>query len=116
MEGDVQKHISGQEFRVITVGHKVVQVTKRDGGHLSSDRIYSWVGVHDAPAIVKDVARLAARELLSSKTIIGWDVISDPDTSAYILEGNSCPGVNEHTAHRILNAVERYEDNERWWG
>ena len=105
MEGDVQQHIDGQEYRVITVGEKVVQVTKRDGGHLASDRVYTWVGVNAAPMSVTGIARKAAGMLDNDKTIIGWDVIED-DMNAYILEGNSCPGVNEATANRILDAVE----------
>ena len=104
MEGDVQQHVEGQEYRVITVGEKVVQVTRRDGGHLASDRVYTWVGVSDAPYHVKAIARDAAMRLDNSKTIIGWDVIDDG--RAYILEGNSCPGVNASTARRILDAVE----------
>jgi len=113
MEGDVQQHIDGQEYRVITVGEKVVQVTRRDGGHLASDRIYTWVGVTDAPSHVVGIAKNAARMLSSDKTIIGWDVIIDERSSgAYILEGNSCPGVNEATARRILDAVEGTPYNE----
>ncbi|KKL87884.1 hypothetical protein LCGC14_1930230, partial [marine sediment metagenome] len=39
--------------------------------------------------------------------IIGWDVIiSDDGYNTFILEGNSCPGVNAATAGRILNAIE----------
>ena len=108
MEGDVQQHIDGQEYRVITVGNKVVQVTRRDGGHLAADRVYTWVGVSDAPHNVKVVARDAASRLANDKTIIGWDVITDDSLGdyAYILEGNSCPGVNVATAGRILDAVE----------
>ena len=107
---DVQQHIDGQEYRVITVGEKVVQVMKRTGGHLASDRVYTWVGVEGCDSEVKAVARKAAMKLANSKTIIGWDVIQGE--RAYILEGNSCPGVNAATANRILNAVEgvRYND------
>jgi len=104
MEGDVQQHIDGQEYRVITVGEKVVQVMKRTGGHLASDRVYTWVGVEGCDSEVKAIAREAAMKLANSKTIIGWDVIQGE--RAYILEGNSCPGVNEATARRILDAVE----------
>ena len=106
-EGDIQQHIDGQEYRVITVGEKVVQVTKRDGGPLASDRVYEWVGVSDAPPDVKEMAREASRMLSSDKTIIGWDVIRDPIVrTSYILEGNSCPGANTAPSNRILDAVE----------
>ena len=107
MEGDVQRHIEGLEFRVITVGLKVVQVSRRSGP--DDDRTYTWVGVHDTTMPVKEVAREATRRLDSEKTIIGWDVIQSTSSSVYILEGNSCPGVNEATANRILDAVEGIE-------
>ncbi len=106
MDGDVQLHIDGQEYRVITVGSKVVQVTKRDGGVLASDREYEWVGLTGAPSQVKDIARRASSMLSSDKTIIGWDVITDNMHFVHILEGNACPGVNTATANRILDAVE----------
>ena len=110
MDGDVQQHIDGQEYRVITVGEKVVQVTKRDGGVLASDRVYEWVGVTGCDSDVKDVARMASNLLGSDKTIIGWDVIKPTRTDGYelpfILEGNACPGVNAATAGRILDAIE----------
>ena len=105
MEGDVQLHVDGQEYRVITVGNKVVQVMARDDV-IDQQREYRWVGVSDAPWAAKDIAREASRKLSSDKTIIGWDVIIHDNGHAYILEGNSCPGVNEATANRILNAVE----------
>ena len=108
-EGDVQLHIDGDEYRVITVGEKVVQVMKRTGGHMASDRVYTWVGVQGCDSIVKAAARKAAMKLANSNTIIGWDVIDDG--RAYILEGNSCPGVNVATAGRILNAVEGRQYN-----
>ena len=102
-EGDVQQHIVGEEYRVITVGHKVVQVSKRYG--INGQRSYEWVGVQGAPSNVKEIAREAARLLQSEKTIIGWDVMH-AGQDAYILEGNSCPGVNGATANRILDAIE----------
>lgn len=103
MQGDVQQDTVGAEYRVITVGHKVVQVALRTG--LNGNRRYEWVGVTNARPAVKGIARDAARMLGSEKTIIGWDVM-DTEMGAYILEGNSCPGVNEATANRILNEIE----------
>jgi hypothetical protein len=104
IDGDVQQDIVGQEYRVITVGHKVVQVSERHG--VNGQRNYVWVGVSNAPAHVKETARSAARKLSSEQTIIGWDIMSDNLGGSFILEGNSCPGVNAATADRILNAVE----------
>ena len=103
MSGDVQRHVDGTEYRVITVGTKVVQVNKRTD--IGGDRTYAWVGVSDTPSAVKEVAREAARRLDNEKIIIGWDVIHQGQR-VYILEGNSCPGVNAATAGRILDAME----------
>ena len=107
--GDVQQNIGGGEYRVITVGTKVVQVMKRGG--LNGNRVYEWVGLTGAPTSVKEVAREAARRLESEKIIIGWDVMDGDGyyqwtSGTYILEGNSCPGVNAATAGRILDAME----------
>jgi len=106
MNGDVQQNIVGTEYRVVTVGTKVVQVTQRVD--TSGQREYRWVGVRSAPTQVREIAKDAARMLGDDKIIIGWDVIlSDGESqTAGILEGNSCPGVNEATASRILDAVE----------
>jgi hypothetical protein len=105
MAGDVQHNIVGAEYRVITVGAKVVQVTKRSGAN--GEREYEWIGVSACPPGIKYVAREAAALLDDDKTIIGWDIIVDEfDDRVFILEGNACPGVNEATAGRILDAVE----------
>ena len=106
IDGDIQRDIVGTEYRVITVAEKIVQVSKRvDTG---SQREYRWVGVHNAPPQVKDTAREAANVLHGQRNIVGWDIMlgGDQDDLAYVLEGNSCPGVNEATACRILDAVE----------
>ena len=101
---DMQVHVDGQEYRVITVGDKVVQVSERFG--LDGNRTYKWIGVQAAPVSVKEIAREATRRL-DGRNIIGWDVISgDTPNSTYILEGNSCPGVNQATAQRIVNMIE----------
>lgn len=98
---DVQAHATGQEYRVITVQNKVVQVSERHGDN--GDRSYKWVGVRTAPMTVKDIARTAAK-MLSGQNIIGWDIILN-DSYVRILEGNSCPGVNYATAGRIVAAI-----------
>lgn len=109
-EWDLQAHVVGAEYRVITVDDKVVQVNQRQGDN--KNRSYQWVGVLSAPAVVKHQARVAARQL-SGRNILGWDVIHVPGMQkAYILEGNSCPGVNPATAQRIIDFIEErtYED------
>lgn len=105
MQGDVQHNINGTEYRVITVGDKVVQVNMRTD--TDGNRLYQWIGVSACPPGIKTVAREAARLLDSEKIIVGWDLIVDEfDDRVYVLEGNSCPGVNTATAKRILDAVE----------
>lgn len=101
-EGDIQLELVGQEYRVITVEDKVVQVMKRSG--TNGSRVYEWVGVSAAPDHIKKVARTASSRL-NGRNIIGWDVV-EWFGRAYIFEGNSCPGVNAATAGRILDAVE----------
>ena len=103
MKGDVQQNIGGTEYRAITVGTKVVQGMKRiDTG---GDREYEWTGSSGLPRNIRMLAKKAAEMMGDEKTIIGWDLI-DSDEGAFVLEGNSCPGVNEATAARILDAVE----------
>jgi hypothetical protein len=101
-EWDIQKHVTGTEYRVITVEHKVVQVNERQGEN--GNRSYNWVGVTNAPSNIKSIAKRAAR-VLQGRNIIGWDVIVDQHNKAYILEGNSCPGVNYATADRVIRAA-----------
>lgn len=98
---DMQVHVEGQEYRVVTVGTKVVQVNERYGENGS--REYTWVGVRNSPGPVKTIAREAARRLEDERTIIGWDVIHGDRT--YIFEGNTCPGTNNALAERIINQV-----------
>lgn len=104
---DMQFHVTGQEYRVVTVGHKVVQVSERYGEN--GDRRYAWLGVRRAPDDVKEIARNGARALNDERTIIGWDVIKGDRT--FILEGNTCPGTNTALAERIMKQVkgESYE-------
>lgn len=103
IQGDVQLHVDGQEFRVITVNDKVVQGMARYGQN--GERRYEWVGVGGLPTELKESCRRASR-VLGSRTIVGWDGIVHDSGQSFILEGNACPGVNEATAGRILDAVE----------
>jgi len=105
VDWDMQVHVEGQEYRVVTVGTKVVQVNERHG--VNGDRSYTWVGVLNAPTPVKEIAREAARRLEDERTIIGWDVIHGDRT--YIFEGNTCPGTNDALARRIINFIDGRE-------
>lgn len=105
---DYQRHVDGQEWRVITVGHKVVQVQKRlDAGDadqkVDQGREYEWVGVEACPRGVKGAARQFA-ELLPGFNVIGWDIIMN-DIGIYLFEGNTSPGVNDATAGRIMKQI-----------
>lgn len=107
---DIQRHIEGTEYRVITVGELVVQATRKenvtwqDGRH-SFD--WRWIGV-DGIRQVRGAIPLVKRAVEAvpngDRTVIGWDIIQGDDR-CYIIEANSSPGVNEATARRIVNAV-----------
>lgn len=107
-DADIQRHVDGQEYRVVTVGTKVVQGMKRYGSN--ADRTYEWVGANGTPLVLRSLVKEAVGRLPSEKVIVAWDTIISGD-DAYILEGNSSPGVNDATANRILDAVtgENYE-------
>jgi len=107
---DTQKHIEGEEYRVITVGMKVVQVTSRAG--TNENREYRWLGLSNTPSEVKSKARSAAANLQGTN-VIGWDLIQDKDENVYILEGNACPGVNDATAQRVVDEIYRQREEER---
>ncbi len=105
---DIQREIIGQEFRILTVGEKVVQASeKRErvfrGGR--NEFTYEWVGVQGVSRggiipVLKEVTRLLPDPL----AVVGWDIIHD-GARPYILEGNTSPGVNEATAARIISAL-----------
>lgn len=103
---DVQLEITGHEYRVITVGNKVVQAHRRYGPN--GDRTYEWIGVRGLDRSVRNTVKSAVFFLFDSPLmVIGWDVIYNPRLEySWILEGNSSPGVNGPTATRILSAIE----------
>jgi len=101
-QGDLQLEVEGQEYRAITVGDKVVQVNARYGSN--GAREYRWVGVRNAPAPIKSTAKACA-SLLEGNNVIAWDLIMTEDERVYMFEGNSCPGINDATAQRIVAAM-----------
>jgi hypothetical protein len=106
---DIQLHVEGQEYRVLTVNHRVVQSFERSGDN--SAREYSWRGVTNTPRIVKQAAREASKRI-PGYNMYAWDIIlgttqEDPEPKAYVLEGNSSPGVNSHSTKRILDMMLR---------
>ena len=104
MGGDVQAHVDGVEYRIITVGDLVVQASRKLGTfpHFT----YEWVGVEGIaqggfiPFLKEAVSTIKGYE----RAIIGWDVIHDGN-QPFIIEGNTSPGVNDATAGRIINQV-----------
>ncbi len=102
-EWDWQVHVEGQEYRLITVGERVVQSYEKYGTH--TERDYKWVGLQGTPPDVKELAREAARRL-AGPTVVGWDLVKSGD-NVYLFEGNSCPGVNEASAKRIVTEIRR---------
>jgi hypothetical protein len=103
-EWDLQTHVVGDEYRVITVDDKVVQVSQRFGNN--ENRSYRWIGVVASPDIVNQLARTAAQKL-QGRNVLGWDIMHVVGMDkAFILEGNSCPGVNSNTASRIIGMIE----------
>lgn len=102
---DLQRHINGQEYRVVTAGTFVVQVSRRTDDRTDpTRRTYEWVGETGAPGRVNGIARYATSMLSTPRTVIGWDIVDSGDR-VYILEGNSCPGVNAATAKRIIDKM-----------
>lgn len=102
-EWDLQTHIEGQEYRLVTVNGTVVQCSERHGSN--GERAYTWRGVREAPRGSIPLVKRAS-EYLEKSSIIAWDIIAD-DSKCYILEANTAPGVNSHTARRITEAVIR---------
>lgn len=112
-EWDWQTHIEGQEYRLITVGHVVVQDFYRHG--LNGEREYEWLRMRDTPTQLKEMAREAARRI-PGDNIIAWDMVDGPD-GPFIFEGNTCPGVSAPTVRRIMDIIDprptdQYDDED----
>ena len=102
-EWDWQKHIEGTEYRIITVGNRIVQNLVRSGPN--NDRVYNWLPMADVDRNLKRMVRRAAA-LLQGYNILAWDaIISDEGT--FIFEANSCPGMSPQTAQRVVTEADR---------
>lgn len=105
-DSDIQQHVDGQEYRVLSVGDRIVQASTSGG-----ERNYQWVGVKGLPRVLLLAVRYAASLLPSLWTVVGWDFIVTSESEVFLLEGNTCPGVNAATAGRIVQAIcQRVED------
>lgn len=106
---DWQLHLEGQEYRLITVGQKVVQQFLRFGDN--DDREYNWVPQEEVPGPLKALARHAASRVYGHN-VIAWDMIWTSDirtesNNMYIFEGNTCPGMSFATATRIVTEIRK---------
>lgn len=99
---DWQRHIEGQEFRIITVGGHIVQQFKRFGPN--GARTYEWLAQSELSTGAKQAVKLAAARL-HGMNVIAWDLIQGEDRVG-IFEGNSCPGMSVNTASRIVAEIE----------
>lgn len=102
---DIQLHLDGPEYRIVTVGNRCVQQHARTGPNGARD--YTWLRMDAVPADVKELAREGSRRL-PYHNVLAWDIILDEETERpYILEANSAPGVNRDTASRIRREILR---------
>ncbi len=101
---DIQEHINGQEYRIITVGERVVQQHKRLG--LDTEREYHWLPKDNLPKGLRPMVKSAAKDI-EGLNVIAWDTIINEEKEPFILEGNTSPGVNHATAQRILTEMSK---------
>lgn len=108
--GMVQKHIEGTEYRVITVGTRIVQAHKKTNerwvaGLHQFD--WDWVGVDGIRknGIIPHVKAGLGLIPHVERTLFGWDIIVANKNEPYTIEINTSPGVNDLTAARIVRGV-----------
>jgi hypothetical protein len=105
--GDTQSHINGIEYRVLTVGDVVVQAARKERIDDSFNFEWTWVGVDGirSNGIIPHIKSAIENIPDWLYTVFGWDIIVGD--RPYVLEINTSPGVNEHTAKRIVKQIER---------
>lgn len=109
LQGDVQEHLEGEEFRVNTVGDVVVQATRKEHVNgLGTDFVWNWVGVDGIKrsGIIPLVKRAMEEVPFSRHTVFGWDILVC-SRGPRVLEINTSPGVNTATAKRIVEQIQR---------
>jgi len=109
-DGDAQRDIVGAEYRIVTVGDRIVQASRKGERRTlpngRNDFGYTWIGVE---GIRNDGFIPFLKEAVGTVpggvwSVLGWDVLHDGDVPT-IIEVNTCPGVNSATAGRIVSAV-----------
>lgn len=114
---ETQSHIAGSEYRVISVGDIVVQASRKDQiGETIGEFDWTWIGVNGIRnngiiPVVKEAVRLIP---FWNRTVFGWDfIVSEDNGRPFVIEINSCPGVNDATARRIVDAIDVNERKEQ---
>ena len=116
MGGDAQKHIEGTEYRIVTVGDVIVQASrkeKKNAGYTNNNSIsfdWYWCGIDGIRnnGIIPHVKDAIKNIPNWPYTMFGWDIIvSNNNNRVYAIEINTSPGVNEHTAQRIVNQIKK---------
>ncbi len=113
--GDSQKHIEGTEYRVITVGDKIVQASLKEkkNENIANDIgnfNWYWIGVDGIrnSGIIPHIKSAITNIPFWPYTVFGWDIIRDSVSGmVYTIEINTSPGVNEHSVQRIMKQIER---------
>ena len=105
--GDIQQHIDGTEYRVLTVGDTIVQASLKERRNVIGSFNWKWVGLDGIRnggiiPLVKDAITSVPNWRF---TVFGWDIIVDKEP--YVLEINTSPGVNDASARRIIQQIER---------
>ncbi len=110
-KGDTQEHLTGKEYRIVTVGESVVQAslkgarrTKHNG---RNDFAYTWVGVQSIKktGIIPLLKGAVGKVPGGDRSVFGWDVLLTKGDGPFVLECNTAPGVNDATAKRIITKV-----------
>lgn len=106
---DIQEHVDGIEYRIVTVGDRVVQASRKsnlrwtNGKH---DFDWQWVGVEGVskkgfiPMLKEAIPRVPDWE----RMVVGWDIIHD-GVRPFIIEANFSFGVNVDTARRVIDMI-----------
>lgn len=113
---DIQKHIEGTEYRVISVGNRIVQAFIKTPDDSPCGFTWKWVGANGIKNLgIRPLVREAVGlivDIYGDFSIIGWDIIRDASGQCFIIEGNTSPGVNVHSAKRIVKQIRNDNGND----
>ena len=107
---DLQQHIKGTEYRVLTVGDIIVQATQKNRINGIGNFDWNWIGVHGIrnSGIISHIKQAITLIPAWTFSILGWDIIYDnSNNNIYTIEINTAPGVNKHSAQRIVNQIRK---------